>query len=182
MRLTDLQQIMPQSGQRAARFLNPLNSAMEEFQINTGLRMAAFLAQVAHESGQLVYMRELASGAAYEGRKDLGNTQPGDGARFKGRGPIQITGRSNYAACGNALGLDLISNPELLEIPENGCRSSAWFWSVNNLDKWADAGDIDGVSDMINRGHKTAAIGDSNGWADRLAFYQRAMRVLGVLP
>lgn len=178
MRIDQLQQIMPQSGSRAARFLNPLNSCMSEFGIDSGLRMAAFLATVAHESGQLVYMRELASGSAYEGRKDLGNTQPGDGVRFKGRGPIQITGRANYAACGKALGLDLISNPELLEIPENGCRAAAWFWSSNNLNKWADAGDFDGVSDIVNRGRKTAAQGDSLGWMDRLQFYLRAKRVL----
>lgn len=178
MRLEQLQQIMPQSGARAARFLNSLNAAMIEFGIDSKLRVAAFIATVAHESGQLVYMRELASGAAYEGRGDLGNTQPGDGVRYKGRGPIQITGRGNYATCGAALNLDLISNPELLEIPENGCRASAWFWSVHGINKWADAGDFDGVSDAINRGHKTAAVGDSNGWADRLRFYTRALEVL----
>lgn len=178
MRIEQLNQIMPMAGKRATQFLNALNGTMTEFGITSKLAQAAFLATVAHESAQLVYMRELASGAAYEMRKDLGNTWPGDGVRFKGRGPIQITGRANYIACGKALGLDLISNPELLEIPENGCRASGWFWKTNNINKWADAGDFDGVSDAINRGRKTAAIGDSNGWADRLQFYNKALAVL----
>jgi putative chitinase len=178
MNIDQLNQIMPQAGKRATRFLNPLNAAMLESGINTRLRMAAFLATVAHESGQLLYMAELASGAAYEGRKDLGNVFPGDGMRFKGRGPIQVTGRANYAACGKALGLDLISNPELLEIPENGCRASAWFWTTSNINRYADAGDFDGVCDAVNRGRKTPAIGDSNGWASRLAFYNHALVVL----
>lgn len=176
--LQQLQQIMPLAGKRATRFLNPLNAAMVEFEINTKLRMAAFLATVAHESGELVYMRELADGKAYEGRKDLGNQWPGDGMRYKGRGPIQITGRYSYAACSAVLGIDAISNPELLEIPENGCRASGWFWKVNNVNKFADTGDFDGVSDVINRGHKTVAVGDSNGWVKRKAFYDTAMKVL----
>lgn len=178
MRIEQLAQIMPQAGRRAALFLNALNSAMTEFGITSKLNQAAFLATVAHESGQLVYMRELADGSAYEMRADLGNTWPGDGRRFRGRGPIQITGRANYAACGAALGLDLISNPELLEIPENGCRASAWFWKTHNIAKYAEAGDFDGVSDAVNRGHKTVAVGDSNGWADRLQFYNKALAVL----
>lgn len=178
MQIEQLNQIMPLAGKRATLFLNALTSAMSEFGITSKLNQAAFLANVAHESGQLVYMRELASGEAYEMRKDLGNTWPGDGMRFKGRGPIQITGRANYATCGAALGLDLISNPELLEIPENGCRASAWFWKVHGIGKYAEAGDFDGVSDAINRGHKTVAVGDSNGWASRLAFYNKALGVL----
>lgn len=178
MRIEQLTKIMPAAGRRGAQFLNALNSAMSEFGITTKLDQAAFLATVAHESGQLVYMRELADGKAYEMRADLGNTWPGDGMRYKGRGPIQITGRANYAACGEALGLDLISNPELLEIPENGCRGSAWFWKTHGISKWANAGDFDGVSDAINRGRKTAVIGDSNGWADRLKFYNVALGVL----
>lgn len=178
MRIDQLNRIMPAAGKRAAVFLNPLNSAMTEFGITSKLNQAAFLATVAHESAQLVYMRELADGSAYEMRADLGNTWPGDGVRYKGRGPIQITGRANYAACGDALGLDLISKPELLEIPENGCRSAGWFWLTRRISAYAEAGDFDGVSDLINRGHKTAAVGDSNGWDDRLAFYNKALAVL----
>ena len=112
--LAQLLKIMPLARTRAVAFLDPLNAAMAEFSINTPARQASFLAQLAHESGQLVYVRELASGAAYEGRKDLGNVRPGDGVRFRGRGLIQVTGRSNYAACGKALGLDLLAQPALL--------------------------------------------------------------------
>lgn len=162
---------MPYARSHVDAFLAPLNAAMLEFGIDTPARQAAFLAQVGHESGQLQYVEEIASGRAYEGRADLGNTVRGDGIRFKGRGLIEITGRANYAACGKALGLDLVLHPELLCEPVNACRSAAWFWKTHDLNKWADAGDIDGVSDVVNRGHKTAAIGDANGFADRAALF-----------
>ena len=100
---------------------------MNEGSINTCARKAAFLAQIAHESGELIYMEELASGAAYEGRKDLGNTQKGDGKRFKGRGPIQMTGRANYRAGGKVLGLYLEKHPEKVKTPEVGFRTSVWL-------------------------------------------------------
>ena len=170
--------IMPTATGRAGIYLAPLNAAMDEFGINTPLRMAAFLAQVAHESGELRYVRELASGKAYEGRQDLGNNQPGDGERFRGRGLIQLTGRHNYQEASQALGVDFVSQPERLEMPTNACRSAAWYWNAHNLNKWADAGDFDGVSDVINRGRKTAAVGDANGYADRLKYYERAKAVL----
>ena len=142
---------------------------MAEFEINTPARQAAFLAQIGHESGQLRYVRELASGAAYEGRKDLGNTQPGDGVRFKGRGLIQITGRANYLKCGEALGLDLIADPELLEQPINACRSAGWFWESRGLNALADAGDFLRITKRIN--------GGTNGLADRQALYESAQQV-----
>jgi putative chitinase len=166
----DLLSIMPLAKSRIAAFFSPLVAAMEEFEINTQARQAAFLAQVGHESGQLRYVRELASGAAYEGRKDLGNTQPGDGIRFKGRGLIQITGRTNYAACGVALELDLIARPELLEDPENACRSAGWFWKTHRLNELADAGDQVRVTKRIN--------GGTNGLADRMALFEKAQEVL----
>ena len=106
--LAQLLTILPNARPRAAAFLAPLNAAMVEFGITTLARQASFLAQVGHESGSLVYVRELASGKAYEGRAELGNTQAGDGVRFKGRGLLQVTGRANYAACGKTLGLDLL--------------------------------------------------------------------------
>jgi putative chitinase len=170
MTFDQLCQIMPYAGPRAVIFLAGLNATMTEFNINTPLRQAAFLAQVAHESGQLKYLRELATGDAYEGRKDLGNTQEGDGVRFKGRGLIQITGRSNYKACGIALGLDLINRPELLETPLLACRSAGWFWSEHGLNELADKGDQVAVTKRIN--------GGTNGLADRLALFAVAEKVL----
>jgi len=168
--LTQLRTIMPLARTRAVAFLDPLNAAMAEFGINTPARQAAFLAQLAHESGQLVYVRELASGAAYEGRKDLGNVQAGDGVRFRGRGLIQVTGRSNYAACGKALGLDLLAQPALLEQTVNACRSAGWFWQSRGLNVLADAGDQVAVTRRIN--------GGTNGLAERLAYFKVAQKVL----
>ena len=135
-----LLEIMPYAKDRVNLFLQPLNDAMKEYEIDNGLREAAFLAQIAHESGELHYVRELASGKAYEGRN--GNTHPGDGPKYKGRGLLQLTGRSNYDACGTSLGLDLLANPELLEVPENACRSAGWFWQTNGLNELADQQDF----------------------------------------
>lgn len=168
--LEQLKRIMPYAGARAETFLAPLNQAMVEFDISTPARQAAFLAQIAHESGSLRYLLELASGEAYEGRSDLGNTFVGDGIRFKGRGLIQITGRANYAQCAAALSLDLLTFPELLEEPVNACRSAAWFWHSRKLNDWADAGDFLKITRIIN--------GGTNGLADREQYYARAQQVL----
>lgn len=187
--IDQLKKIIPYAGPKAGVFLGPLNDAMAEFGIDTPARQAAFIAQVAHESGSLRYVSEIASGLAYNGRKDLGNTKPEaiaiahqhgstPGPWWKGHGLIQVTGYDNHLACGAALGLDLVHQPRLLEQPVNAARSAAWFWKENNLNKWADAGDFDGVSDVINRGRKTQAIGDANGYKERLAFYQRARAIL----
>jgi len=165
-----LKHILPFAGARADTFCAPLNIAMGEFEINTSTRQAAFIAQIAHESGQFRYVRELASGAAYEGRVDLGNTMKGDGVRFKGRGLIQITGRANYKACGVALGLDLVLYPELLEQPMYACRSAAWFWKTHGLNELADAGDQTKITRRIN--------GGTNGLAERLAYFEIAKRVI----
>src|ERR1700704_2715751 len=122
-RVTDdeLRQVMPNCpAAKRADYLPFIQQAMAEFEITSYLRETAFLAQLAHESGELRYMEELASGSAYEGRKDLGNTQPGDGKRYKGRGPIQLPGRANYRAAGKALGYDLEGMPELAARPEVG--------------------------------------------------------------
>jgi putative chitinase len=168
--LQQLRKIMPYAGGRAETFLAPLNAAMQEFGIDTPARQSAFLAQLAHESGSLRYVREIASGAAYEGRADLGNVAAGDGVRFKGRGLIQITGRHNYWECAQALGLDLLENPELLETPENACRSAAWFWHSRNLSALADAGNFRLITRKINGGH--------NGMADREKYFAIAQAVL----
>ncbi len=167
-----LRTIMPNLSQaKAEAYLPHINNAMQEAGINTPRRQAAFLAQLAHESGQLRYMEEIASGAAYEGRRDLGNTQPGDGTRFKGRGPIQLTGRSNYRAAGRALGIDLENNPRRAADPDVGFRTAAWYWNSRNLNQYADSGNFRELTRRINGGY--------NGLADRQKYYQRALNVLG---
>lgn len=183
-----LRQIIPNAGAKAGVFHGALESAMAEFEITTPARQAAFLAQIAHESGSLRYVREIASGAAYEGRADLGNVEPGDGPFFKGRGLIQITGRANYEKCGQALGLPLLEEPELLEEPVNACRSAAWFWATHGLNGLADNAterSFYTISTRINgRSKRTGIVAGEelrlpNGWEDRLAFYERAKEVLG---
>ncbi|WNG17563.1 glycoside hydrolase family 19 protein [Cystobacter fuscus] len=167
-----LRSIMTRLAQaRAEELLPHLNDAMAESSIDTSRRRAAFLAQLAHESAEFRYFEELASGRAYERRVDLGNTHPGDGVRYKGRGPIQITGRANYRAAGKALNIDLENNPTRAADPDVGFRTAAWFWNSHNLNKYADKGDFDAITKRINGGF--------NGKASRDAYYQRALKVLG---
>lgn len=170
----ELLRIMPYAASRVGVFLDPLNVAMAEFEISENVpRMAAFLAQVAHESGELRYMKELASGEAYEGRKDLGNDEPGEGVRFKGRGLIQITGDVNYSKAGTDLFLDsdwFRMNPQLAEEPENACRIAGWFWRTHGLNELADKGDFLLITKRIN--------GGTNGWKERVAYFERAKVVL----
>lgn len=170
---TQLQSIMPFAKARIPSFVAPLNAAMHEFHINSPIRQAAFIAQIAHESGELRYVEEIASGSAYEGRKDLGNTQPGDGMKYKGRGLIQITGRNNYLECGKALGVDLVTQPELLETNDLACRSAAWFWASHGLNDLADKGDYIRICRRIN--------GGLNGYQERLVYHARAKTALGVV-
>ncbi|NWE68928.1 glycoside hydrolase family 19 protein [Pseudomonas gingeri] len=169
-----LLQILPSAGQKAGVFVSALNTAMGKYGIVGRLRMAAFIAQIGHESGQLRWVREIwgptAAQSGYEGRKDLGNTQPGDGPKYRGRGLIQVTGRANYAACGEALGLDLINQPELLEQPGPACMSAAWYWSTRGLNTLADAGEFTKITSRIN--------GGQNGAVDRAELYARALKVL----
>ena len=169
-----LLQIFPNAGQVAGFFVPVLNTAMNRYQIVGTKRVAAFIAQIGHESGQLKYVKEIwgptAAQARYEGRKDLGNTVVGDGSKYRGRGLIQITGRANYMACGEGLGLDLIKQPELLEKPQHACMSAAWFWATRGINTLADAGQFDRITRRIN--------GGQNGAADRQALYARALKVL----
>ena len=174
----------------AASWLAPIEAAMAAYGIDTPDRQAAFLAQVGHESGGLQYPREIwgptPAQERYEGRADLGNTQPGDGKRFRGHGLIQVTGRDNHARARDRLRAkfperdvpDFEADPEALALPEWAALSAADFWEAHDLNKWADAGDFDGVSDVINRGRKTAKEGDANGYGDRLARYYAARKVL----
>ena len=164
---SDLHAILPHAtGANIDRYWQPLNDAMDAFGINTPIRQAMFLAQVGHESGSLTYVREIASGEAYEGRSDLGNNQPGDGRKFKGRGLLQCTGRANYQACGDALGVDLISEPDLLETPELAAMSAGWFWQSRGINELADTGNIQKVTRRVN--------GGLNGLAERTAIWERA--------
>ena len=155
---------------KVALFTGPINQTLEKFAINTPPRIQMFLAQIGHESGELRYTEELASGKAYEGRKDLGNTTPGDGMKYKGRGLIQITGKRNYVLCGLALDLPLLEKPELLKEPENACLSAGWYWQNSNLNALADLGRFDRITRVIN--------GGTNGAADRQRLYLLAQRVI----
>ncbi|HHW53746.1 MAG TPA: glycoside hydrolase [Acinetobacter towneri] len=129
--------------------------------LDNSLRLIHFLAQLAHESGNFRYMEEIASGAAYEGRKDLGNTQAGDGKRYKGRGPIQLTGRANYRRYGQQLGIDFENNPAIVAIPSVGLLVACKFWSDNGLNALADQDDLRAITRRINGGY--------NGFEDRKA-------------
>ncbi|MFT4172836.1 MAG: glycoside hydrolase family 19 protein [Rhodocyclaceae bacterium] len=176
--IDQLRRIMPLARARANLFITPLNDAMTEFGIDTLARQAAFLAQIAHESAELRYTLELASGAAYDtGPKAarLGNTPAadGDGQRYKGRGLIQVTGRANYIACSQALYGDarLLADPTILEAPEPASRSAGWFWSLKGLNVLADAGDFERITRLIN--------GGLNGYDERLMYWARAKKEVG---
>lgn len=172
------QQILPNAGQTAGVFVPVLNTAMVRFQIVGTKRIAAFIAQIGHESGQFRYVRELGNDqylSKYDTgtlAKRLGNTPEadGDGQKYRGRGLIQITGRANYMMCGEALALDLVNQPELLEKPQHACMSAAWFWASRGLNTLADADQFDTITRRIN--------GGQNGAADRQALYARALKVL----
>lgn len=158
---------------RAREWLSFIEGAMREFNIDTPARKAMFLAQIGHESGGLQWSVEIwgptNAQKRYEGRLDLGNTQPGDGYKYRGRGLIQTTGRANYAATGRALGLDLVARPELLGLPPLAARSAGWFWKTKGLNEIADAGDFVKATKRIN--------GGTSGLADRQALYAAAQQV-----
>lgn len=167
------------SVERAAIWLPYVLAAFDLAQLDSVARQAAFLAQTGHESSAFGITREIwgptTAQAGYEGRKDLGNVQAGDGSRFRGRGLIQITGRTNYTACGLALGLDVLTHPELLEQPDGASRSAAWFWSTHNLNDFCDSGsdaDFVKLTKRIN--------GGTNGLVDREARWAVAKTALAV--
>jgi len=158
-----------------ARALLPhVQRMLAEASITTAQRAAALLAQVAHESAGLKAMVEEASGQAYEGRHDLGNTQPGDGPRYKGRGWIQLTGRANYARAGAALGLPLEADPALAAGPEVAARVAAWYWTTRGLNALADIGTEEAFRQMTRRIN-----GGENGIDDRLRRWAKAKAALG---
>lgn len=151
-------------------FINPINQTLDKYRINTPLRIAAFIAQIAHESGSLRYEKELASGDAYEGRKDLGNIHSGDGRKYKGRGLIEITGETNYELVSKALGQDFVNHPELLEQPIYAALSAGWFWDTHNLNHLADNSCFTIITKTIN--------GGLNGLQEREQFYERAKAII----
>lgn len=153
-------------------FIDAFNATLEKYDISTSLRLAHFLAQVGHESGSLHYVEEIASGVAYEGRKDLGNVRAGDGKRFKGRGLIQITGRANYQKYGDEIGIDFIANPQLLASPLYAVDSAGWFWNGHGLNTLADVDDLTHITRRIN--------GGTNGINDRQHRLIVAKQVLGI--
>lgn len=153
-------------------FAGSLSAAMDRYLIQSPVQQAAFLAQVAHESGSLKYVQEIANGLAYEGRLDLGNNIQGDGVRYKGRGLIQLTGKANYALYGPLLGLDLLNRPEALEEPHWACFSAACFWHRNGLNELASGDKFGAITKKINGGY--------NGLDDRIAHWLRARKALGL--
>lgn len=169
--LDDLKKICPQTKPSVLTpYVEPLNDAMYEFDINNPQREAMFIAQVAHESGGFNYTRELSSGEQYQGRKDLGDIDPGIGAWTKGRGLIEITGVDNYKKASAYFGLDFMFDPEQLEQPDISSRVAAWFWKEHGLNELADKGDFLRITKIIN--------GGTNGYADRQAYLQRAQGVI----
>lgn len=165
-----LSKIMPNAKSRIDKFLPVINKWADHFGISTSMRMAHWIAQVAHESGEIRYTKELASGKAYEGRKDLGNTQKGDGVRFKGRGLIQITGRANYQKYADYCGYDVVAKPELLEQPVGAVKSAMWYWQTHGLNELADADKFVTITRRIN--------GGTNGLESRRTYLARAKQVL----
>lgn len=131
----------------------PLNLAMAEFSISTPRQQAHFITQIVYESNYFNVLQEFTSGEEYEGRSDLGNTEIGDGVKFKGRGLIQLVGRGNYSEYSHALGIDLINEPERLIEPALACRSAALFWDKRQLNEYADWDDLIQIRANINGGY-----------------------------
>lgn len=199
--VVELERIMPRlRPEDAERFVDPLNRALDEFAINTWIREACFLGQIAHESGELRHWEENLNYSAtalvkcwpnrftpdkaqqyarqpekianhvYADRLGNGSEASGDGWRYRGRGPIQLTGRDNYQRAGKALGVDLVAEPDQVAEPEVGFRVAGWFWVTRGLNELADKGDYRTITRRIN--------GGMNGWDDRLGYYARAKVIL----
>jgi putative chitinase len=169
---------------RAREWLPHINETLRLFRIDTPARAAAFLAQISHESGRLAYTSEIwgptAAQRRYEGRADLGNTQPGDGSRYRGHGLIQTTGRANHASTRNGLrsprfclhsAPDFEADPDALALPRWAALSAGWYWHSRDINTLADAGQFDAITTRIN--------GGQNGAADRRQLHRMACKVLG---
>lgn len=173
--------IMPKLAiEKAKKYLVYLNSAMKEYEINTKLRGAAFLAQLAHESGELRYWKELWGPTEQQKKYEppsslattLGNIYPGDGYKYRGHGPIQITGRENHRKYGQIIGVDLETYPDLASTPEHGFRVAGAFWRLRGLNELADVRDFKTITKRIN--------GGLTGYEDRLKYYKLAFIALDI--
>lgn len=181
----------------------------ERYKINTKLRIAHFLAQSGHESAGLTkftenlnyskigllktfskYFNGTTAGMyehkqmdianiVYSNRGGNGDTKSGDGWKYRGRGAIQVTMKNNYLALSKSTGIDFVSNPDLLSTTKYALLSAGWFWDEHNLNTLADANKLDSISDIINIGHETSKIGDSNGFSDRKAQFEKYLKILG---
>ena len=156
-----------------SQYLDMINATMVKYSINTPLRACHFLAQLVHESGSFRYTVEIDNGKAYEGRLDLGNTQPGDGPLYKGRGFIQLTGRANYTAYAAAIGDDVVKYPDLVAA-KYPADVAGWFWARHNLNALADQDGLTAITRVIN--------GGTNGLDNRLLCLGRAKNVLMNMP
>jgi putative chitinase len=181
--LDDLLSIMPRlKPDRGQALLPLLNAAMDEAGITTPRRVAAFLAQMAHESQEFAFFQEVWGPTPQQKKYEppgilasrLGNTQKGDGFRYRGRGPLQLTGRDNYRRAGKALDLPLELHPSLAGLPEHAFRVAAWFWTERGLNPLADAGRFRAITRVING----AEDGPYTHLAKRLEYYERGLRVL----
>jgi putative chitinase len=168
----------------ADRFAEPLAAACAAYGIDTNRRLVAFLAQVGHESGSGRHTSEVwgptTAQLGYEGRADLGNTQPGDGSRYRGHGLVQITGRFNHARVRDRLrkrfpdAPDFEADPEALTQPKWACLSAADYWDDKGLNALADTDQFAAITKKIN--------GGLNGHADRIARWERAKKALPLAP
>lgn len=201
LKLDQLQAIMPAARSRAVAYIEPINHSMDKWHIDTPLRVAAWLVQLAHESRQLQDVEEnlnyrakglrdtwpsrftindalkyehkpqLIANRAYANRYGNGNEASGDGWRYRGRGPLQITFKANYEKCGRAIGCDLVKDPDLLLLPQWGALAAGWFWYTADLNDEADKGDLAGIRKIIN--------GPSMlGLAETKVFYKTALKIL----
>lgn len=173
---TELQSIVPSlKGEKLNSCVYGLNESFAYLDTDNPICVAMYIAQIAHESGGFIYVKELASGIAYEGRKDLGNTSPGDGVKYKGRGWIQITGKNNYKELSTAFNTDFVSNPILLEQFPWYAKSAAWFWNSRNLTKIAELGTEEAFIKVTKRIN-----GGTNGLEDRKKYWGRAKVALNI--
>lgn len=168
----NLHTVFPYANQEYLQILTENDDILNKFEINTPSRVSHFLAQVGHESAGFKYVRELGNRAyfqRYEGRADLGNNRPGDGYTYRGRGFIQLTGRANYKRYGEYLNLDLVNNPELAADPQVALLIAAKYWSIKNLNQFADRDDINTITKRINGGY--------NGLQDRKRYLQKMAKL-----